>query len=65
MEHDHSLNYTDIKNYNDIKIFKDGYNQPLFYNDETKKYIKMEYEMRKTDWSLAETDNSFGNNIVS
>jgi ribonucleotide reductase alpha subunit len=49
----HYIKNTDIKIYNVLSIFKDGYNQPLFYNDDTKRYVRMEYQSRVTDWSMA------------
>ena len=44
----------DIISYNNLNIYNKtlGYNEPLFYNDETKRYIKMEYQERETDWSM-------------
>ena len=37
-------------NYNSLSI--DDPNTPLFYNDDTKRYIKMEYRARHTDWNM-------------
>ena len=52
------MNSTDIINYNNIEIFEDGYNKPLFYNEEAKRYVKMEYISRKSDWSDGSNNDS-------
>ena len=55
-------NDIDIITYNNINIFnKDsGYNEPLFYTNETRRYIKMEYQERETDWSMSDKVNFNG-----
>ena len=38
----------DVNNYNSLSI--DDPTTPLFYDDDTKRYIKMEYRARHTNW---------------
>ena len=43
----------DINNYNNLMILKDGNpTTPLFYDDDAKRYIKMEYVSRFTNWNM-------------
>ena len=43
----------DIINYNALYIQKDdGNDEPLFYNNETKRYIEIKYEVKKIKWNL-------------
>ena len=36
---------------------KDGYREPLWYNQNTKRYINVRYAHKTTDWAKVETDN--------
>ena len=50
----------------DIQIYQalyyqdlDGNQHPLFYSEETKKYISIVYENRKTDWNMKVGEDFF------
>ena len=55
-ENNHGFKETDIITYNSVSIFREGYNYPLYYTDETKRYVKMEYQSRFTNWSMSENE---------
>ena len=51
---------TGVINYNSLYFENEnGDEMPLFYNNETKRYINIRYEHMSVDWNLDETSEGY------
>ena len=53
---------TGIVNYNSLYIANQEGDEPLFYNDDLKRYLNIRYEHFQVNWTLADGQDDFDMN---